>query len=135
MQVDSINIRSDNLFEMIGMVKKGLPVDAFYRLRKKLGLSEKALAEVIHISKRTLTRRKQDGRLSSAESERVLRLARLFDKAVNVFAGREDIAAKWFKEPARGLGSQTPLAFSETELGAQQVHTLLVRIEHGVFPG
>ncbi|MBW2100841.1 MAG: DUF2384 domain-containing protein [Deltaproteobacteria bacterium] len=48
---------------------------------------------------------------------------------------QEDIAAKWFKEPARRLGGQTPLAFAETKLGAQQIRTLLIRIEHGVFPG
>lgn len=135
MQVQCINLQSNSLIDLIGMLKKGLSIEAFHLLRGRLGLSEKALSDALYLSKRTLTRRKQDGRLSPAESERVLRLARLFDSAVEVFGDREDLAAAWFKSPARGLGDRTPLFFSETEIGAQQVQALLVRIAHGVFPG
>ncbi len=135
MHVQSIDIRSDNLFQMIDLVKEGLPVSTFHRLREKLDVPEKVLSGATNLPKRTLTRRKQEGQLSRAESERVLRLGRLFDKAVDVFAGREDLAAKWFKTPARGLGGMTPLAFADSELGGQEVNALLVRIDHGVFPG
>lgn len=135
MHVDSIDVKAGNLLEMIDMIHDGLPIDAFYRLRQKLDLSEKEFCEVINMSKRTLTRRKQEGRLAFAESERVLRLARLLDKAVEAFGDNEGLAARWFKSPARGLGGKSPLEFAQTEIGSQEVYALLVRIEHGVFPG
>lgn len=135
MEVASIAIKSNDLFGLIDQIKGGLPISAFNRLRDKIKLSEKALSDTIDISKRTLTRRKEAGRLSASESERLVRLGKLFDKATQVFGGNETHAAKWFKDPARGLGDKTPLAMADTELGAQEVYALLVRIEHGVFPG
>jgi putative toxin-antitoxin system antitoxin component (TIGR02293 family) len=135
MDVHSINLKADNLFGIIEEIKNGLPISSFNNFRQKINLSEKALSDTIDISKRTLTRRKKKGRLSSLESERLVRLAKLFDKATTVFGNDESVTAQWFKTPARGLGGNTPLVMAETELGAQEVFALLVRIEHGVFPG
>ena len=64
----------------------------------------------------------------------MLRIARLYDRALEVFEERE-AAEKWLKEPARGLSEATPLQYAKTELGAQEVERLLIRIEHGIFPG
>jgi putative toxin-antitoxin system antitoxin component (TIGR02293 family) len=72
--------------------------------------------------------------LNAEESEKVLRIARLYDKALDVFED-EKSAEKWLKEAARGLGGDIPLEYAKTELGAQEVERLLIRIEHGVFPG
>lgn len=135
MQVHSIGLKSEDLFGVIEKIKEGLPMSTFDNFRKKINLSERALSDTIDISKRTLTRRKQKGRLSSSESERLVRLARLFDKATEVFGNDETVSANWFRTPARGLGGKTPLVMAETELGAQEVYALLIRIEHGIFPG
>lgn len=135
MQIQSIELKSNNLFGILEKIKNGLPISTFDNFRQKINLSEKALSATINISKRTLTRRKQTGRLSTSESERLVRLARLFDKATEVFGNDGTLAARWFRTQARGLGGMTPLAMAETELGAQEVYSLLVRIEHGVFPG
>ena len=133
MEVASIDIKSKDLIGLIDQVKEGLPIRAFNRLREKFMLSERVLSKTMDISKRTLTRRKRTGRLSASESERLVRLGKLFDKATLVFGNDETHAAKWFKTPARGLGGKSPLDMAETELGAQEVYALLVRIEHGVF--
>ena len=66
------------------------------------------------------------------ESERIYRIARLYDRAVEVF-GDKKMGRKWLKEPVWALGDIPPLEFAETELGAQEVDDLLGRIEHGVF--
>jgi len=132
--VQSIGIKSKNIDDMIQKVKKGLPIKSFEKLGKKLGVSDNLLSQIVNIPKRTLTRRKQQGRLNTEESEKVLRIARLYDKALDVF---EDTAGaeNWLKEPARGLGGAIPLRYAQTELGAREVERLLARIEHGVFPG
>jgi putative toxin-antitoxin system antitoxin component (TIGR02293 family) len=134
MQVPSIGIRSKNIDDLILKVKKGLPVSAFEKLRKKLGVSDNFLSQIVNIPRRTLTRRKQQGRLNADESEKVLRIARLYDRALEVFEDQQ-AAENWLKEPARGLGEAIPLKYARTELGAQEVERLLTRIEYGVFPG
>lgn len=91
--------------------------------------------DAISLSKRTLSRRKNEGRLSAAESERIVRIGKIFDKATQVFDQNEALAARWFKTPARGLAGKTPLEMVDTEIGAQEVYALLIHVEHGVFPG
>jgi putative toxin-antitoxin system antitoxin component (TIGR02293 family) len=134
MHVPSIGIKTRNIDDLIIKVKKGLPVSAFEKLRKKLGVSDNFLSQIVNIPKRTLTRRKQQGRLNADESEKVLRIARLYDRALEVFEDQQ-ATEKWLKEPARGLGEATPLKYARTELGAREVERLLTRIEYGVFPG
>ncbi len=134
MLVQSIGIKSKNMDDLIRKVQRGFPVSSFEKLRRKLDVSDNLLSQVINIPMRTLTRRKQQGRLNVVESEKVLRIARLYDKALEVFED-EEAAEKWLKEPARGLGGVIPLEYAKTELGAQEIEKLLIRIEHGVFPG
>jgi putative toxin-antitoxin system antitoxin component (TIGR02293 family) len=134
MVVESIGVKSKNVDDLILQIKKGLPISSFEKLRKKLDVSDNVLSQIVNIPKRTLNRRKQHGRLNTAESERLLRVARLYDKAMEVFEN-EEAAENWFKKPARGLAGTSPLKYADTELGAREVEKLLIRIEHGVFPG
>jgi len=134
MNVSSIGIQTKSTDDMIIILKQGLPADAFDKLRDRLKVSDNLLSNIVQISKRTLNRRRQDGRLKTHESERVLRIARVYDKALEVFESEESVEA-WLKKPARGLGHKIPLEYSDTDLGAQEVVNLLGRIEHGVFPG
>ena len=134
MNIESIGLQAENVNELIGALKQGIPADSFDKLRDRLNVSDNLLSRIVQIPKRTLTRRRQDGRLRTDESERVLRVARVYDKALDVFED-EGAVESWLKNPARGLGYKIPLEYADTELGAQEVINLLGRIEHGVFPG
>ena len=59
---------------------------------------------------------------------KVLRISRLYDRALDVFED-EAAAEKWLKEPARALREAISLQYAKTELGAQEVERLLIRIE------
>ncbi len=115
MHVQSIGIKSKNIDDLILKVKEGLPIGSFEKLRKRLDVSDHFLSQIVNIPKRTLTRRKQQGRLNTQESEKVLRIARLYDKALEVFED-EQAAETWLKAPARGLGEVIPLIYAKTEL-------------------
>ncbi len=128
----SIGLQPQNSAKLIATIKEGLSVKAFDRLRNNLDISEKALAKNLNIAISTLARRKNTGRMTFAESERIYRIARLYDRAVEVF-GDKKMGRKWLKESAWALGGVSPLEFAETELGAQEVDDLLGRIEHGIF--
>jgi putative toxin-antitoxin system antitoxin component (TIGR02293 family) len=128
----SIGLQPQSSAKLIARIKEGLSVKAFDRLCKNLDISEKALAKTLNIAISTLARRKKTGRMTFGESERIYRIARLYDRAVEVF-GDKKMGRKWLKEPAWALGDLPPLEYAETEFGAQEVDDLLGRIEHGVF--
>ncbi len=90
-------------------------------------------AEVLFMSERTLQRRKTEGRLHADESDRLLRLSRVFGKAVELFEGDTEAALRWMKKPLPALGLVSPLAMTKTEPGAIEVERLIGRTEHGVF--
>ena len=124
--------RFQNRSEMIAAIKEGLPVATFDALKNAMGISEQALASVTKIAGHTLTRRKQEGRLHIDESERLLRIGLLYDRAVEVLGGQK-VARQWFVTPLTALGNISPLDYADTEPGAREVEDLLGRIEYGVF--
>ncbi len=117
---------------LIRSIKKGLPVSAFEKVQKELNISADKLAAAVNIASRTLARRKKEGRFHPDESERVLRIASLFDRALQVLHSHIRVQI-WFKSPQKGLGGKTPLEYADTEPGAREVEDLLGRLEHGVF--
>ena len=127
-----LNLISTEKNELIRKIKKGLPISAFEKIQKKLEVSADTLASTVNIASRTLARRKKEGRFQPDESERVLRIASLFDRALQVLHNQNRVKL-WFKSPQKGLGGKTPLEYADTEPGAREVEDLLGRIEHGVF--
>jgi putative toxin-antitoxin system antitoxin component (TIGR02293 family) len=114
-------------------IRRGLPVELFFQVRDALAIQPEMLSQIISVPIRTLMRRKQRSeRLKSDESERLLRLARLHLRAVDVLQGNEK-ARRWLFSPNRALGGHTPFEFASTEPGAREAERLLGRIEHGVF--
>jgi len=113
-------------------IREGLPAEAFDWLKTELGLSAAELGGVVRISRRTISRRKNEGRLKPGESERVLRLIRIYQRATAVLGSRQEARA-WMQEPNAALGDDSPLRFADTKPGARRVEQLLGQIEHGVF--
>jgi putative toxin-antitoxin system antitoxin component (TIGR02293 family) len=134
MQIHSIDVKAENIDQLISQLKKGFSTESFDRLKDRLNISDNVLSKIVQIPKRTLDRRRQTGRLKTDESERILRLAQVYDMAFDVF-GEQKKAESWLKKPARGLGGKIPLEYADTDLGAHEVINLLGRIDHGVFPG
>jgi putative toxin-antitoxin system antitoxin component (TIGR02293 family) len=101
-------------------------------LQASLAVPMEKLVPMLGISKATLHRRKAEGRLDQAESDRVVRFAKLMGKAVEVMESEEN-ARQWLNSPQFGLGGAVPLEYAETEVGAREVENLLGRIEYGVY--
>lgn len=117
---------------VIEAVRSGLPFDELVALQGALDLPLEQLAPKLGMSKATLHRRKQEGQLTSAESDRLMRYARLMGQAVGVFHD-EPAARAWLKQPQYGLGWAVPLDYAETEAGAREVENLLGRIDYGEY--
>jgi putative toxin-antitoxin system antitoxin component (TIGR02293 family) len=118
---------------LVGLLKAGLSFGMLVRFQKKAQLPMSVVAKVLHLPPRTLARRKAGGTLTCRESERLVRLADLFDKAVALFEGDAAAATAWLQSANKGLGNQVPLDFAETEIGARAVEDLIGRLEFGVY--
>ena len=127
-----LGLQARNKAQVIAALKAGLPVGWFNRLQDALAIRAQELAGIVQIPVRTLARRQKEKHLDIDESERVLRIGSLFDKAVAVL-GDENQARHWLKSPQRGLDGRTPLEYADTEPGAREVEDLLGRLEYGVF--
>lgn len=112
--------------------RTGLPYGALESLQAQFGLAREEMAATLRVPLRTLARRKQAGRLSPAESDRLVRLARIAAHAATVL-GSDEKAGTWLHRPNRALGGEIPLALVDTDVGAREVEAVLGRIEHGEF--
>ena len=132
----SLGLRAKSPADVIDRVQNGFSMATVERVQRHTGFGEREVAEIMGTSTRTLARRRKTGRLDAAESDRLYRIARLFERAVDVFGGdalAADEARLWFRMPQWGLGDQTPLDYARTETGAHEVETLLGRIDAGVL--
>ena len=118
---------------LIRLVRKGADFANVEALRAGSGLTLEQIADAAGIPRRTLTQRRRQGRLSVDESDRLVRLTRLWAAAVDLHDGDEDAARQWLASPKRALGGETPLDYARTEIGAREAEDLIGRLEHGVF--
>ncbi|WP_394823242.1 antitoxin Xre/MbcA/ParS toxin-binding domain-containing protein [Pendulispora albinea] len=119
-------------FELVPLVREGLPYQALEAITRKLDLSVDATTKSLQLPKRTLSRRKKSQRLDALQSERVLRLAHVATRATEIL-GSETRARSWLLAENRALGGDRPIDLLDTDIGTQAVEDVLVRVEHGVF--
>ena len=125
--------RSGSILEEVQEIKKGLPAKEFSQIQKRLHVSQKSLAETIHITQRTLSRKlKANTKFNTVDSDQLVRVRRLFDLAVTTLSSNQE-AQNWFSKPNIALGGVSPLKFSDTEVGGREVENVLLRIRYGVF--
>ena len=115
-------------------IEEGLPSLSLECIKAEMGLSDVELSRMLGTSQKTISRLRQDpeGVLNRLVSDRLYRMARLFQLALDVLEGR-DAAREWLSNPKVGLASRIPLDLLSTEAGSREVEALLTRIEYGVI--
>jgi len=119
---------------MADAVDHGLPTDSLDRVKQTLCLSDAEVGQALGISLKTINRlRKDPGRhLSSQASDRLYRLARIYQLANDVLEDTE-AAREWLRSPQIGLDNRIPMDLVTSEAGSREVEALLMRIEYGVI--
>jgi len=122
-------------FNLVKLVKAGLPLSAGETLAEHLGMEPKDFFTLyVGMSDSTVRRRfKILQPLSTEESDRVVRYAHLLSLATNLMNGSEEDAREWLSSPAHALGGSTPLETAVTEAGARRVEDLVIALEYGMF--
>lgn len=119
--------------DLAQLIRQGLPVESVPALAEKLHLGNTVLSRKLGIPRRTLTRRlSQASSLTAAESDRMVRMARLYASAVEMIGDREK-AIEWLSTRNRALGGERPLDQLDTDTGARMVEDVLGRIAYGVY--
>jgi len=103
---------------------------AVENLGKFLGESASKLMRIIESNERTAQRRQEQGALNAEESDRIARIARVIQRAIEAFGDRAQ-AREWIKRPNRTLQGFAPLGLLSTDAGATLVTDELGRIEYG----
>lgn len=128
-----LGLRSYDTPSLLKRLVEGLSFAAFRRLQRNMDLSQQELAELVDMSTRTLARRREKGRLESDESDRLVRLARVFALTIELFEGDVEAARSWLQRPQIALGGATPFQMLKTGVGTREVEALIGRLEHGVY--
>lgn len=120
--------------DLLKAVQDGLSPGALDGLRKH-GFSPEEIYRLV--APRTTLLRRQAGKLklSTDESDRAARLARIHALATQTL-GDQTKANHWLREPAPGLSGtpvQTPLDLLATEAGARHVEERLLQIAYGLY--
>ena len=129
---ESIGITAEHPAELIGILKSGLPFKSFEKLRNNLDMSEKSLAKILQLTAAELQERKARGYFRRDESERLYRIARLYDRAYELFSDQKMLKC-WIKMPKLALAGMSPIHYADLEPGAIEVDDLLGRLQYGVY--
>jgi putative toxin-antitoxin system antitoxin component (TIGR02293 family) len=124
-----------NYFDMPSIekaIEKGLTWKTYERFVKNIDLPSEQVADVLGIPRRTLARRKVEGRLRPDESDRLMRLARVFGSALDLFDGDRDAATLWLTDINLALGRVAPLRYARTDAGVEEVENLVGQIQYGI---
>ncbi|MGJ7030353.1 type II RES/Xre toxin-antitoxin system antitoxin [Niabella hirudinis] len=121
-----------NTADFIDRIREGLPKKALDHLAGVMGVSDAEMARMIHTSDRTLRRYTAAQKLNAEQSERVIELARLYARGVDVFDDLDNFKT-WMRVPVDALGAKKPIEFLDTSMGIELLMDELGRIEHGIF--
>jgi putative toxin-antitoxin system antitoxin component (TIGR02293 family) len=112
----------------------GLDFEAVDAIKTHAALTDSEIARLLGIGEATLRRaRAARSKLDSGTSDRLYRLSKkLVAVAEEVLEGADN-AITWLRRPQPALSGEVPLELLVTQAGADEVETLLRRIDYGVY--
>ena len=116
-----LGLMTYDLPDLLRSIEGGLTVRTFDQFVEATGLTSERAAEFADISRRTLATRREEGRFSRDESDRLVRSARIFGSVLAIFKGDRSTAAAWLASGQPALGGSVPMDLARTDLGAREV--------------
>lgn len=126
-----VGLKAVSDLELALLPEKGLPLTAVQSLKNQ-GLTFTEISDIV-ISPRTLKhRRSRKEKLSSVETDRALRVARIVGLADRVFGSRAK-ALLWLRSQDDRLDNRTPMQMLVNESGGRLVESMLWQIDEGIY--
>lgn len=127
-----IDIPLRNIYDFIELSRNGIHKKSLLHLAKKINFTLAELAQVIHLSERTIQRYPLNKKLGIEPSAKALQLAKLYTKGENTF-GDLDRFNDWMAYPSAALYNKKPKKLLDTTFGFQLIEDELIRISHGIY--
>jgi putative toxin-antitoxin system antitoxin component (TIGR02293 family) len=119
--------------DLASSIRAGLPATTINILADRLTMHRTDVAKRLGIPQRTLTRRlSQHARLTTDESDRAARMARIIALAVEIL-GSDEKASSWLRTPNRPLRGKAPIDEIGTDPGYRAVEDILYAIAYGMY--
>jgi len=119
--------------QMVQRAHQGVPASCFFDILAFSGLTKEELSGLLDLSFKTIQRYQKDGkRLNALNSEQLLKMITLYQKAEEIFGDLPSFN-RWLRKPALGLGNKPPLKYLQTPGGIDLIMDELRRIEHGAL--
>lgn len=119
-------------FDLVIAARNGIAKKNILSLAKKLSLTMAEMADILHVNERTLQRYTPNTLLRTEYADRVIELARLYERGMEVL-GSAEAFNNWLRHPNYAIENQTPLSLLDTSIGFTMVLDVLGRIEQGVY--
>lgn len=120
-------------YERIEAVREGIPYYAFEKYAAISPLSMTEWSEYLEISERSLQRYKKDNKtFDRMRSERIMEIAMVLKKGVEVFGDREKFMI-WMNSKIIALGRIKPKELLDSSYGIKLLNEELIRIDYGMF--
>jgi putative toxin-antitoxin system antitoxin component (TIGR02293 family) len=116
----------------MSLIEDRVPVEAIESVIEAGILDPEEIYSLV-LPRRTLSnRRSTTGRLTTEESDRLVRVVRIIALAHDTFQDVEN-SASWLRRPNRSLGGIRPIDLLKTDNGSRLVEAVLGRIGYGVY--
>jgi putative toxin-antitoxin system antitoxin component (TIGR02293 family) len=130
----SLGLKSMDAASLMNAVGNGLTWSAVRKFLDATGLTQQELARYLEVPERTFARRREAGAFDRRESEQLLRLAELWEAALDLFDGDAARTHSWLTTKRKlSLGGRRPIDYAKNEFGAREVRALIGRLEDGVI--
>ena len=117
---------------LIARLRKGFPVALAIRVATALRLDKSELWKRVNLLQMRRQRSPRTSLLTSVESERIYRIAKVYSLASGIL-GDEENAVTWLLGRNRVLGGKDPLSLLDTQIGYEFVKDTLHRIQYGAI--
>ena len=132
-KVSYSSIDDNYALSLIEIVRKGIKFSMFINFANKSPFSLNEWSAFLHLSERTMQRYKKEERtFEPLQSEKILEIAILYKKGVEVFGNREKFNS-WLETENLALGKVKPKDLFDNSFGIHLLKDELVKIEHGVL--
>ena len=106
-------------------ILKGLPVRCLNKFQRITAATDEELSHILWMSPRIIKTRRQTGRLSPSESDRLYGAARLLTSVLWHFGNNEKLAQAWLRAPASIEHHVPPISLMGTFAGLELIYHYL----------
>ncbi|MGH8384272.1 MAG: antitoxin Xre-like helix-turn-helix domain-containing protein [Pseudomonas sp.] len=115
------------------LVYEGLSFEYLDRIASALQMQRGVVSKAMGMSPATMARRRRAGRFNTVESDRLVALLSVLERAVCLFEGDLSAAKRWMCSPVRGLGSKCPIEMTGTRVETQAVLDFIGQLEKSIL--